>query len=298
MLLVSLQRASKMRSLPKPVFVSSDIYSVCLSGVSDAALVASFQAVALEFKVQADLYDTRAAASCLYQLPQDSSRNEDVIINGITKTQVNNLYSQYMVPQNKPARIYYDELMGLAPHGKCPYCGFGQASTLDHYLPKSRYPFFSVLASNLIPSCKDCNTGKSSVVAKFAGAQSIHPYYDGDTFADTQWLYARVEETSPPSITYYVNPPLIWPEETQQRALKHFDDFKLAKRFSVEAADELSAVSDSFSESIEYLNDQEVKCQLERRSNAEFRKHKNSWKTAFYQALAASDWYCREGCRV
>lgn len=287
-----------MRSLPKPIFVASDIYSVCLSGVGDAALVASFQAVAPVFKAQADLYDVRATASCLYQLPQDASRNEDVIVNGITKSQVKSLYSQYMVPQGKPARIYYDQLIGLAPHGKCPYCGFGQVSTLDHYLPKSKYPFFSIVANNLIPSCKDCNTGKSSDVAVVVGAQSIHPYYDGDIFAENQWLYARVEETRPPTITYFVNPPLIWAEDTKQRALKHFDDFKLAKRFSVEAADEISSVADSFSETIEYLDEQEIKRQLERRSNAEFKKHKNSWKTALYQALASSAWYCREGCRI
>lgn len=287
-----------MRSLLKPVFVASEIYGVCLEGVGDAALVTSFQDVASIFKAQADLYDARASIGCLYQLPQDAARNEDVILNGLTKKQIKNLYSQYMVPQEKPARIYYDALIGMAPNGKCPYCGFGQASTLDHYLPKSKYPFFSILASNLIPSCKDCNTGKSSDVAIVAGDQSIHPYYDGEIFVESQWLYARVEETKPPSITYYVCPPLTWHEDTRQRALKHFEDFKLAKRFSVEAADEISSVSDSFSESIEYLSDQEVRRQLVRKSNAEFQKYKNSWKTALYQALASSDWYCREGCRV
>jgi hypothetical protein len=234
----------------------------------------------------------------LYQLPQDASRNDDVIINGITKKQIKNLYSQYMVPQDKPARMYYDALIGMAPHGKCPYCGFGQASTLDHYLPKSKYPFFSILANNLIPSCKDCNTGKSSDVAMVAGLQSIHPYFDGDIFVESQWLYAQIEETMPLSVTYYVDPPEDWPEVAKQRAINHFADFNLGRRFSVEAADEISSVADSFSQSIEYLDGQEVARQLERKSNAEFRKHKNSWKTALYQALASSVWYCKEGCRI
>ncbi|QZA96245.1 HNH endonuclease [Pseudomonas mandelii] len=287
-----------MRILLKPVFTIAEVYDKCLAGVGDAGLVASLQVISPAVSAQAELYDSKAIMSCLYQLPQNTARNEDVILDGITKKQLKSLYSQYMVPQDKPARIYYDLLIGMAPHGKCPYCGFGQASTLDHYLPKSKYPFFAILAANLVPSCKDCNTGKSADIAGVANEQSIHPYYDSAIFVENQWLFAKVEESHPPSITYFVSPPSTWLEESKQRALKHFEDFKLAKRFSIEAADEISSIADSFSESIEYLDDQEVRRQLLRRSNAEFQKHKNSWKTALYQALASSDWYCAEGCRI
>lgn len=287
-----------MRTLVKPNFELAEIYQQCLAGIGDAKLVLDLQVILPAFYAQADLYDSKASESRLYELPQNTAGNEDVILNGITKKQIKNLYSQYLVSQEKPARIYYDALIGMAPNGKCPYCGFGQASTLDHYLPKSKYPFFSILASNLVPSCKDCNTGKSAVVASVANDQSIHPYYDSGVFVDSQWLYATVEESEPPSVTFFVDPPLGWLEVSKQRAFKHFADFKLAKRFSIEAADEISTISDSFSESIENLDEQEVRRQLLRKSNAEFQKYKNSWKTALYQALASSDWYCRVGCRL
>ena len=60
----------------------------------------------------------------------------------------------------KPARIRR-YLMSLANTGKCPICGIGQASTLDHYLAKTIYPTYAVTPYNLVPVCKDCNFAKS-----------------------------------------------------------------------------------------------------------------------------------------
>lgn len=49
---------------------------------------------------------------------------------------------------------------------KCPFCGIGELKKeedetrdqYDHFLPKSLYPFSSVNFSNLVPSCKECNS--------------------------------------------------------------------------------------------------------------------------------------------
>ena len=40
---------------------------------------------------------------------------------------------------------------------KCPFCGIGTVSTLDHYLPKSKYPALAITPKNMIPACRDCN---------------------------------------------------------------------------------------------------------------------------------------------
>lgn len=47
----------------------------------------------------------------------------------------------------------------------CPYCnknelinsGSWNSADLDHFLPQSKYPLFSLSSGNLIPACKDCN---------------------------------------------------------------------------------------------------------------------------------------------
>jgi len=44
-------------------------------------------------------------------------------------------------------------------HGlnECPFCGKPTApSTLDHYVPKSDWPEFSIFQNNLVPQCKEC----------------------------------------------------------------------------------------------------------------------------------------------
>ncbi|PVV50786.1 HNH endonuclease [Chryseobacterium sp. HMWF035] len=39
----------------------------------------------------------------------------------------------------------------------CQYCGINSDDTMDHYLPKERYPEFCVKSLNLIPCCPRCN---------------------------------------------------------------------------------------------------------------------------------------------
>lgn len=62
----------------------------------------------------------------------------------------------------------------------CPACGeFGKPNTLDHYLPKGKYPHFSVTPVNLFPMCDSCQKEK---LEKTHTAREpklfLHPYYD------------------------------------------------------------------------------------------------------------------------
>ncbi len=60
---------------------------------------------------------------------------------------------------------------------------------LDHFFPKSHFPFLAVSFYNLIPSCKVCNSG-------FKGANTIdllHPYLDG--FGDNAKFITRPKDT-------------------------------------------------------------------------------------------------------
>ncbi|NRT72415.1 HNH endonuclease domain-containing protein [Clostridium beijerinckii] len=69
----------------------------------------------------------------------------------------------------------------------CPYCNrqyitpvFSDSgkmrADLDHFLPKSRYPYFSMSLYNLIPVCKSCN--QSLKGSKESGFNDINPYED------------------------------------------------------------------------------------------------------------------------
>jgi hypothetical protein len=73
----------------------------------------------------------------------------------------------------------------------CPYCGFGEPTQLDHFLPKADFDELAIYPRNLIPSCGPCNNAKRSVVPGLGGGPGlIHPYFQG--LPDLPFLRADV----------------------------------------------------------------------------------------------------------
>ena len=62
----------------------------------------------------------------------------------------------------------------------CPMCGSSGGRSLDHALPRSTFPEFSIVRENLVPACTICNTDEKG--SEFRGTvlheRLIHPYYD------------------------------------------------------------------------------------------------------------------------
>ena len=181
-----------------------------------------------------------------------------------------------------------------APEGLCPFCGFGQATTLDHYLPKAKFPQLSVLPSNLVPSCKDCNTSKSARIVTTKQKQCLHPYFDHHNFIDQQWLHGEVRHTKPATIRFFVKVPGHWDDISKARVQSHFKDFNLSSRYSLEASHRLAFLGDLFANLV-WLDSVAVRQQLTGAAESGARQHVNSWETAMFQALAESDWYCDGG---
>lgn len=284
-----------MRAIVEPVFDPKTVYETCTNSISDVDLRDRLNFVTNNVVSAAQVYKQRAVVKQLYTIPENNNRNEDIVIGNVTKKELKGLYSDHMVGRAKPARVIYDQLLSKAPLGRCPFCGFGHASTLDHYLPKTKYPLISVLPINLIPACKDCNTGKSTATAATAEEQSLHPYFDHQYFVTEQWLYARVEEITPATIQFYVSPPSHWDNTSKKRVQSHFNDFKLPARYSVEASNQLACLRDTLVAYHASMGVNGVKQHLVIEARSHFIQHANSWQTAMFQALAASDWYCNGG---
>lgn len=84
----------------------------------------------------------------------------------------------------------------------CPYCNRQYISTyysqkgrtrgdLDHFFPKTLYPFLSLSFYNLIPSCKVCNSSLKGS-KEFEYGKYIHPYEEG--FEDKVIFTYNIEE--------------------------------------------------------------------------------------------------------
>ena len=151
---------------------------------------------------------------------------------------------------------------------------------------------------NLAPACSVCNKGKLTEFATIVEEQSLHPYFDHGAFISDQWIYASLEESPPVTIRYYVKPPDDWDEVSKHRVKAHFSCFQLSKRFSAEASNELASLSLMLNTYFKDADLEEIRIYLIRFSTNEFNLHKNSWKTAMYQALVANDWYCEVGYKL
>ncbi|MBT54175.1 MAG: hypothetical protein CMF72_12365 [Mameliella sp.] len=92
----------------------------------------------------------------------------------------NTFLNLYLSPQD--GSVQGKMLSSLRDHelSICPACGeAGTPYTLDHYLPKDKYPHFAVTPLNLFPMCDACQRKK---LAKTGDADDprffLHPYFD------------------------------------------------------------------------------------------------------------------------
>ena len=160
------------------------------------------------------------------------------IINANGRTVFNNLgkkvvaifnYDNYRSSSNCIDNL---RMMGIIFRSPCPYCNCdsmdiieyddlnGDQSEqalldLDHFFPKSKFPFLAVSIFNLVPSCHNCN-GRIKRDIEFRLETHIHPflesfedhftffletpYYDGINQEELEIVYKnRIHSTFPPN---------------------------------------------------------------------------------------------------
>ncbi|MGE7934595.1 HNH endonuclease [Viridibacillus arvi] len=277
-----------MRNLPPPVLSCNEVLISCISNIRDQTLYTNVNSNLFSYELAEKSYDKKGKTSKLHTI--QSHRD----VNGqISKNQMMFLYDK-MVKKENPARDYYDEL--LASSRRCPFCGYGKSTTLDHFLPKSSFPIYAVTPLNLVPCCKDCNTTKLTKTTD-ENLLFLHPYFDNAD--DSRWLYCDIgifPETI--AFRFKVVKPSIWDNEKFERMQYHFKTFNLNDLFMSFATEEFSdnlhqlktlyasyiengaSVSNAELAIKDDLNGKFISCQ----------KHLiNHWKTAMYDSLRNSN---------
>ena len=112
----------------------------------------------------------------------------------------------------------------------CPSCGeAGSPNTLDHYLPKGKYPHFAVTPANLTPMCFICQIKKGEDVGDHINPKFfIHPYFDN--FASEQLLILNISPPFDiPTFSLDISPNLT----AEQAALvtAHIDHLNIRNRY-------------------------------------------------------------------
>lgn len=229
-----------MKKLATPAFNVLDLFDACASEMDEVARQ-PFTASRAQIQLATDAFSAHSATQTWCQLPRARhGHGEDIITGSLSKSHLMNLYDEGVLKSKGRPRDIYDQIL-VAAHGQCPYCaGIGNARTLDHYLPKAKFPTFSVHPHNLVPSCRDCNTDAGAGFPTSPEFQPIHPYLDKDCFFLERWVHAEVIRCEPVVLRFFAAPPVHWSDIDQQRAKKHFVDCKLTDRFSSQVAGELS----------------------------------------------------------
>ncbi|WP_224361089.1 HNH endonuclease [Hyalangium versicolor] len=75
----------------------------------------------------------------------------------------------------------------------CQYCCVSPPETYDHYLPKKKYPEFSVHLRNLIPCCADCNRDRGDRWKNAQGERLYIHLYDDPVEEDREVLFAELD---------------------------------------------------------------------------------------------------------
>lgn len=179
----------------------------------------------------------------------------------------------------------------LASTDVCPYCGFGEPTELDHYLPKASYGELAIYPRNLIPSCGPCNNAKRSIVPGLAaGPGLIHAYFH--VLPDTAFIRADIDFTGGAlDVTFCIDAEILSPTiaemlqfqldrlKLNERYPKQVNKFLFEQRTAILMFKELGLIA---------LTDYLL------RSAASLTKNFgcNDWRPALLQALAADADFC------
>jgi 5-methylcytosine-specific restriction endonuclease McrA len=273
-----------MRKLKEPDYNAADVFSTCISKVSDSELKKRYLDCIPDIINASQTYKELARNASLYTFQDNLCKNRRVDIN-----EMKAIYTQRMAHRQGPGYDIYKKLKKVAAYRTCPICGHRKVTTLDHYLPKALYPSVVVAPLNLIPSCFECNKQKSSKTSKSSEKETLHPYFDD--LGNERFLFAEVIETEPPVINFRIVAPPSWSEQLTERVKHHFDTFRLNILYRIHAADEILGQIEYWSP----LNKDSLRKHLLDQASSRSKVHINSWETALYEGIATSEWFCEGG---
>ncbi len=276
-----------MIKLEKPQFNQEEVILDCISNMEDGVLKQHILDSKNEIIRESVVYDQKASAGELSNILV-----HNILSSGATKDDMIKLYDRKFVPKGEGGRKYYDAIRLLSPNDRCPYCAQHEVKTLDHYLPKAKYPTYAITPYNLVPSCRDCNEVKLGGNFSSREEETIHPYYDD--FSNEKWIVAEMIEGDPIAFEFAVKCPLNWDDIKKARAQNHFEKFQLNKLYKPYASEEFRACFNrikrlykrggkelTIEDLMEHIEDKEV-------------IRLNTWQAAMYQAIIDNEWFWNE----
>lgn len=133
--------------------------------------------------------DYRENGEDLQQITNDDYKLSSV--HEISNAHMKELYKEFFNSDSK----FRQNLYNLTP-SRCPICdaNWGYAvRTLDHILPESIFPQFSILPLNLVPTCYRCNHAKSTTVGYLSNEGVINPFFNNINLTNYLKCYIYIQ---------------------------------------------------------------------------------------------------------
>ena len=268
-----------MIKLEKPDIDMESVIKDCISNITVQPTLAHINASKTTIISKSVEYDELAEQGQLRTLETHTK-----VYGGATKDDMVWLYDNKFVADG--GRKYYEKIKSIPKYNKCPFCGVGRVSTLDHYLPKTKYPTYAVTPVNLVACCAECNKKKKSEIGETRENEFIHPYYDD--FDDAVWLKVKIIFDEEIIFSFYVEKPDTWKQEKYERAQNHLKKLQLNKLYVAHCGEEFSEYGYTAKELYEIGGEELVKEDLLGRIEERRRVTKNNWRAALYEGLLES----------
>lgn len=275
-----------MDSIPKPsidgyrqlVVACANDYTQCRTAPRKERILASVDAI----EDLASVYDALANRGALEKLGIHS------VCGSADKDDLVDLYTTKFVPVGRPGRSRYLSIRQSAPNGRCPLCSQLPVSTVDHYLPKARYPGLAVFPRNLVPACGRCNECKLAE----SSALTLHPYYDA--VQAIRWLKCVLLDGNTVSVSFDV-----WedvePSSLRQRMLNHLEYVGVGDLYRASALSHLCDIRQRLTDMGDAGGPEAVREYLQEELESRCAYRLNSWGTALYSALSTEEWFIQGG---
>jgi len=276
-----------MKKIAQPSFGVEDILNTCILTTTPQVEKDAMEKSKAEI-ISAEIdYKDKIKNGMLFHLPRRAKTSH------MSEAALLKLY-EYRMLKKQSVRVYYDNIMSLVRHNRCPFCNKQVVTTVDHYLPKTIYPICSIIPINLVAACRDCNTEKDNYYPQNREEELIHPYFDD--IGDARWLYVKIQESIPVVFEYFVKPPTHWDNVTIRRTEKHIEVLKLKNMYASYASECLEDMKKRLKELYSTAGSCGVKEHLEEQYESCHNNDKNSYKTALLECLMSNDWFINGGC--
>lgn len=217
-----------------------------------------------------------------YKFYEDNSTNLENIIDTSNFTESKNLLKSCYGDN-----LHFNEArrkIREVAKGKCPFCGIGIPSTIDHYFCQDQYPEFSIFLPNLVPCCWECNTTKGvKMVSENSTRKFIHFYFDN--LPIEKFLFIEPEfDCGIPMTKIRLN--FNHANETTEIIKNHFTALKLIQKYKETLNEKLDDVVKTIIEHSKTMTIDEIRETLRSVHRPLERKYgANFWETCLYDGV-------------